>query len=77
MFSLRRTEELGHEIVFVGIFLRFKMLVTVSQLEVLVYVLDHVIIFPLINIFCSKSNSSLLLVAVYYFLSTILKVMLK
>ena len=44
MFSLQKTEEPGYEIVFVGIFSRLKMLVTVSQLEVLVYDLDHVII---------------------------------
>ena len=39
------------------------MLVTVSQLlviEVFVYALDHVIIFPLIRAFCSVSDYSLL-----------------
>ena len=33
----------------VGVFSTLKMLVTVSQSEILIYDLDHVIIFPLIN----------------------------
>ena len=46
-----------------GVFSTLKMLVTVSQLEVLVYDLDHVIIFPLINTLCSVSDDSLLAVS--------------
>ena len=42
VFLLRKTEEPGHEIVFVGIFWRLRMLVTVSQLEVLELVYDFV-----------------------------------
>ena len=56
------------------------MLVTVSQLEVLVYDLDHVIISPgpLINTFCSVTDDSLLGVSYFYcFRSTVFKFVLK
>ena len=56
------------------------MLVTVSQLEVLEFVndLDHVIISPLINTFCSVTEDSLLGVSYFYcFRRTVFKVVLK
>ena len=56
------------------------MFVTVSHLEVLelVYDLDHVIISPLINTFCSVTDDSLLGVSYFYcFRSTVFKVVLK
>ena len=56
------------------------MTVSQSDSEVLGYDLDHVIIFHLINTFCSVSDDSFLAVSIsllYYFSRAVLKVVLE